>query len=373
MSDQEIQELLDNARRGIAENKPHWVISSSRRLKQDFNRFDLAEEILREAFPVFSRNVQVFRELATTITEQDATEGLRFADQHIDRFGEDARFQKAVALAKLNRHLDAAGEIEESIAQNPKLKEDRHFVSKLMSIYNTQGEFDKGVDFLEPLIDKGVYRGKDFRMKQTLATHMVKARRSPQKVLELLEGDSTTRGTFLKNRANEILGTIGLSDFDVSSAPSTDTQEVFIVHGHDPDTVQKLELLLHKIGVEPVHFRNIPHSGSTTNVEILEQAIPRARAIIVSMSADDEGREKDSGEPLKPRVRQNVLIEAGYAVLSKRDQSILLTLGVGEDFDLPSDFDGINRVHGSEWSREIELDIAQRLENMGLNVSLASI
>jgi predicted nucleotide-binding protein len=144
---------------------------------------------------------------------------------------------------------------------------------------------------------------------------------------------------------------------------------VFIVHGHDVTTLAYVESLLLRIGCQPVTFRNYPE-GSKTNIEILEYSIPKADAVVALLTPDDEGR-KLGDENLLPRSRQNVLVEAGYAVISRRESSIIVAIG---GVEIPSDFDGINRVQGDRWNREMGLDLARRLEkHFNLKVDLHAI
>jgi predicted nucleotide-binding protein len=139
---------------------------------------------------------------------------------------------------------------------------------------------------------------------------------------------------------------------------------IFIIHGHDLATLGALKLAIFQIGGIPKCFEDLPKEGSQTIIEILEKHIPNFNAIIALLTPDDEGRKRgDATWDL--RARQNVLIEAGYGIISKRDKSLLIALG---GVSIPSDFDGIHRVEASSWSPEVELKAAKRLAEIGLNV-----
>ena len=105
--------------------------------------------------------------------------------------------------------------------------------------------------------------------------------------------------------------------------------------------------------------------------------MPTCAAVIALLTPDDEGRKRpapdepsDTLEPLKPRARQNVLIEAGFAIISRRNKSLIVALG---GVEIPSDFDGIHRLQDGSWNRELAGQIAKRLSQMGFSVNLEAV
>lgn len=145
---------------------------------------------------------------------------------------------------------------------------------------------------------------------------------------------------------------------------------IFIVHGHDDQTLSKVENLLHRIGCKPVTFGRLAGKGAKTNIEILEEIIPTCDAVIALLTPDDEGRKFGQIELVR-RARQNVLIEAGYSVISRRQRSIIVAIG---GVEIPSDFDGINRVNGEVWNHAMELDLARRLSSyLDLRVDVGAL
>lgn len=141
---------------------------------------------------------------------------------------------------------------------------------------------------------------------------------------------------------------------------------VFIVHGHDSRSKSELESLLHRIGANPRTFDSLPKKGSQTVIELLEEHIPVADAIVTLLTPDDEGRRSGDSTALAPRARENVLVEAGFAMISRRPRSVLVALG---GVSIPSDFEGIHRVQDAEWSEGVAIRVAKRLREMGLAVS----
>ncbi len=153
-------------------------------------------------------------------------------------------------------------------------------------------------------------------------------------------------------------------DHRVYSLPTASNREimssskkVFIIHGHDKLTLDKVENTLWRIGCEPIVFSRIHNRGAKTNIEILESALPTSDAVVALLTPDDEGRKKGI-EKLELRARQNVLIEAGYALISRRKTSLIVALG---GVSIPSDLDGINRLQFESWNRSAEIDLSREL------------
>ncbi|MGH8554078.1 MAG: TIR domain-containing protein [Gammaproteobacteria bacterium] len=145
---------------------------------------------------------------------------------------------------------------------------------------------------------------------------------------------------------------------------------VFIVHGHDHSARAALENVLHRIGAQPATFDTLPIPGSPTVIEVLEKNVPAADAVVTLLTADDEGRKRGTEDPLTYRGRENCLIEAGYAMISRRTRSILIALG---GVNIPSDFHGIHRIEANEWNTDVALRVANRLRDMGFAIEPANV
>jgi predicted nucleotide-binding protein len=98
---------------------------------------------------------------------------------------------------------------------------------------------------------------------------------------------------------------------------------VFIVHGHDPAAKEELARFIHKLDLQPIILDEQP-DRSTSAMEKLEEAAPSVDFAVVLLTPDDLGASRqdldsrrEPGEKvagLKPRGRQNVLLELGYYV-----------------------------------------------------------
>lgn len=119
--------------------------------------------------------------------------------------------------------------------------------------------------------------------------------------------------------------------------------KVFVVHGHDQTSREQLELILHKLGLDPFVLQNTGGAGLTI-IEALEQEIgPNAAEVkfgIVLLTPDDFGYSKTDGvEKAQPRARQNVVLEMGM-LLSSIGRKNVAILKKGH-VDVPSDAQGI--------------------------------
>lgn len=146
-----------------------------------------------------------------------------------------------------------------------------------------------------------------------------------------------------------------------------DDKKIFIVHGHDRDARDQLELILMRLGLQPFILQN-SDGGSKTIVESLEKNIYEDAAFgIILMTPDDFGYSKTAGETEKqPRARQNVILEMGMVMAAlSRDNMAILKKGA---LEIPSDTDGILRIEFNDHVREIVPKLAQRLQGAGFNI-----
>ena len=104
---------------------------------------------------------------------------------------------------------------------------------------------------------------------------------------------------------------------ELSEAVKTGNR-VFVVHGHDDDAKQELELFLKELGLDPIVLHRKPDQGHTI-IEKFEKYSDVSYAFVL-LTPDDVGYSKS--EETKPdekrikelRARQNVIFEFGYFV-----------------------------------------------------------
>ncbi len=118
-------------------------------------------------------------------------------------------------------------------------------------------------------------------------------------------------------------------------------QQIFVVHGHDKEARDQLELALFRLGLQPFILMNTSGGGKTI-IEALEGHIGRdftSAFGIVLMTPDDRGYPIAEGSAKEePRARQNVILETGMLLSSlTRDRIALLVKG---HMEIPSDLLG---------------------------------
>lgn len=149
-------------------------------------------------------------------------------------------------------------------------------------------------------------------------------------------------------RLNRLLGTLDAYDGPRDEPGPTEPENVgpgtvFVVHGRAEAPRLEVENLIRRAtNVEPIVLADRIGGGAVTLIEKLEEHLgvgsPAAFALII-MTGDDVGRLLEEGEEDRPRARQNVVLELGYAMgaLGRRRVAILHEDGL----ELPSDIAGV--------------------------------
>jgi len=146
-------------------------------------------------------------------------------------------------------------------------------------------------------------------------------------------------------------------------------KQIFIVHGHDSDARDQLELALHRLGLKPFILMNTSGGGKTI-IEALEGQIGRDFTSdfgIVLMTPDDFGySKKDGDKKVEPRARQNVVLEAGMLLASlTRARMAIIVKG---HLEMPSDLQGVIHLAYNDHVKEIIPKLCQRLKEAGFDL-----
>lgn len=134
----------------------------------------------------------------------------------------------------------------------------------------------------------------------------------------------------------EVPNAVSSESSDPATQSSRSPNRVFIVHGRDETARTKVVNLLTRIGLAGIILHEQPNMGRHLLTKLIEEAELTTFAIVL-MTSDDVGGLVASD--MKPRARQNVILELGYFLshLGQRRVCALKTPGL----ETPSDFDGI--------------------------------
>lgn len=114
-------------------------------------------------------------------------------------------------------------------------------------------------------------------------------------------------------------------------------RSVFIVHGHDEAARETTARYVERLGLEAVILHEQVNQGRTI-IEKLEHNADVGFAVVL-LTPDDVGAAAAANDELRPRARQNVVLELGFFA-GKLGRSRVCALHKG-DVELPSDFLGV--------------------------------
>jgi predicted nucleotide-binding protein len=149
------------------------------------------------------------------------------------------------------------------------------------------------------------------------------------------------------------------------SALAKNRNAVMVIYGHDQEANEALFAWLRTIGLQPKEWSQlIQLSGSASPYigQVLEHAFQNVQAVVALFTPDEHVRGTDNTWRLQ--ARPNVLIEAGMALITHPDRTVLITLGSQE---LPSDLAGRHYVRLDGTSRSLN-EIANRLQGAGCEI-----
>jgi predicted nucleotide-binding protein len=138
--------------------------------------------------------------------------------------------------------------------------------------------------------------------------------------------------------------------------------KAFVVHGHDNEMKETVARFLERLGIEPIILHEQASRGDTI-VEKMERNADVALAIVL-LSPDDVGAAKSDVANLKPRARQNVILELGYFVGRLTRRRVVPVLR--SKLELPSDVLGVTYI--SFDSGEWKLQIIRELKAVNVSV-----
>jgi predicted nucleotide-binding protein len=198
----------------------------------------------------------------------------------------------------------------------------------------------------------------------------------------VFQGPKSAKGV-LEHRAAKAISEWHKTANSPTPAPAAEAESddarrnkrVFVVHGHDQNAREQLELILHRLGLEPFVLANTG-GGGLTLIEALEKEISpqtgQCRFGIVLLTPDDMGYAAAEGVgKAAPRARQNVVLEMGMVLGALRRPNVaILQKGVME---VPSDVHGIIYIPFNNHVKEAVPKLVERLNQAGFNLDAKSI
>jgi predicted nucleotide-binding protein len=149
------------------------------------------------------------------------------------------------------------------------------------------------------------------------------------------------------------------------SAAMRDAKVVMVVYGHDNEANKALFVWLQSIGLQPKEWSQlIGRTGSASPYigQVLERAFEDAQAVVAFFTPDERVTAMDGS--IRHQARPNVFIEAGMALVTHPERTVLITLGHP---GLPSDLAGRHYVQLDGTPRPLN-EIASRLKTAGCDV-----
>jgi predicted nucleotide-binding protein len=191
-------------------------------------------------------------------------------------------------------------------------------------------------------------------------------------------GDAQAQARFLENIDKSIGMLQGLiarineqrDDLISEEIPSDTTkpkgEKIFIVHGRDSQVRLEVQHFITKITSTPVIILHEQPNQGKTIIEKFEHHAQEAGLAVVLLTGDDVGSLKgEEHNKLRPRARQNVILELGYFMGALRRHRIIALFEEG--IEKPSDYDGVLYVSLSgDW----KIKLAQELRSCGLSVDM---
>jgi predicted nucleotide-binding protein len=177
----------------------------------------------------------------------------------------------------------------------------------------------------------------------------------------------------LEGKWSSSIGTAGIFKATRAKVTATKSQpaanSVFLVHGHDEATKEKVARFLEKIGLNVIILHEKVNQGMTI-IEKFEEYAAQAGFAIVLFTPDDIGFPLGAEDQKQPRARQNVVLEMGYFIgRLKRERVCALYKG---GVELPSDILSVV-YHAIDDAGGWRLSVASELRQAGYQVDLNKI
>ena len=148
-------------------------------------------------------------------------------------------------------------------------------------------------------------------------------------------------------------------------------RKVFVVYGHDDIARTQLEAMLRRWDLEPIILDQLASSGKTI-IEKLEEYGSDVNYAIVLATPDDEGK-CVTEDKMKKRVRQNVVLELGMFLSKLGRERVAILLKEAEDFEKPSDIQGLIYIPFQNKVDEVAVSLAKELDKQNYKIDTKNL
>lgn len=173
----------------------------------------------------------------------------------------------------------------------------------------------------------------------------------------------------LATKAEDANGALSIAGVPLTPvAVPQQSKKVFVVHGHDNEAKETVARFLERLKLEPIILHEQANEGRTV-IEKFEVHADVAFAVVL-LTPDDVGALATERANLKPRARQNVVLELGY-FLGKLKRSRVCAL-YKQGVEIPSDYQGVLYIEldpAGGWF----VKLAQELSAAGIPINLEAL
>lgn len=167
-------------------------------------------------------------------------------------------------------------------------------------------------------------------------------------------------------------GSAALDNADrLANLRTPDSRKVFVVHGHDNELKEVVARFLEHLGLQAIVLHEQPNSGRTI-IEKFEVFSSDIVFAVILLTPDDVGASATEPNEIKPRARQNVILELGYFI-GRLGRTRVCALHKG-GVELPSDYQGVVYIKvdsAGAWKAKLAQELVQAKLSLDLTALLA--
>lgn len=148
------------------------------------------------------------------------------------------------------------------------------------------------------------------------------------------------------------------------------SKEVFIVHGRDKIMRDHIKSFFFEVGFKPIILSQETSNGDTV-IEKFEKYADMAAFAAILLSPDDEGGLRGQNS-LRPRARQNVILELGFFIGKLGRSKVMLFCPQTSDLEIPSDISGYCFIPYDK-NKKWKIIAAQNISSLGYNININDV